>query len=185
MRIPKGQQELLLALIYSLHAGGGGRTGSGRRPVREEKRDLAERGSPEPRRNSRWRDRRGSGGQPPPPPRIPIEKDLKEGGGYVTLPKPLALKYANADRTWGWQWVFPAHRQYEDSNTGHRHRHHVDETTLQRAVKEASRLAARSLAGALGLLPFYEPIDTSYISNIYIMHETGGPDCEVYWLRLG
>jgi hypothetical protein len=46
---------------------------------------------------------------------------LKEDGGYVTLPKALARKYANADRTWGWQWVFPAHRQYEDSNTGHRH----------------------------------------------------------------
>ena len=73
--------------------------------------------------------------------RAQFEKDLKEGGGYVTLPKALALKYANADRTWGWQWVFPAHRQYEDSNTGHRHRHHVDETTLQRAVKEAARLA--------------------------------------------
>jgi hypothetical protein len=56
--------------------------------------------------------------------------DLKEGGGYVTLPKALALNEANAYRTWGWQWVFPAHRQYEDSNTGHRHRHHLDETTM-------------------------------------------------------
>ncbi len=73
--------------------------------------------------------------------RVQFEKDLKEDGGYVTLPKALALKYANANRTWGWQWVFPAHRQYEDSKTGRRHRHHLDETTLQRAVKEAARLA--------------------------------------------
>ncbi len=73
--------------------------------------------------------------------RVQFEKDLMEGGGYVTLPKALALKYANADRAWGWHWVFPAHRQYEDSKTGRRHRHHLDETTLQRAVKEAARLA--------------------------------------------
>jgi integron integrase len=73
--------------------------------------------------------------------RVQFGKDLKEGGGYVTLPKALALKYANADRAWGWQWVFPAHRQYEDSKTGRRHRHHLDETTVQRAVKEAARLA--------------------------------------------
>jgi integron integrase len=68
--------------------------------------------------------------------RAQFEKDLKEGGGYVTLPKALALKYANADRTWGWQWVFPAHRQYLDSKTGRRYRHHLDETTLQRAVRK-------------------------------------------------
>jgi integron integrase len=73
--------------------------------------------------------------------RVQFEKDLKEGGGYVRLPKALAQKYANADRAWGWQWVFPAHRQYVDSNTGRRHRHHLEESSLQRAVKEAARLA--------------------------------------------
>lgn len=72
---------------------------------------------------------------------VQFEKDLKEGGGYVTLPNALALKYANADRTWGWQWVFPAHRQYEDPKTGRRHRYHLDESSLQRAVKEAAGLA--------------------------------------------
>lgn len=73
--------------------------------------------------------------------RARFEKDLKEGGGYVTLPKALALKYANADRAWGWQWVFPAHRQYVDPKTGRRHRNHLDESSLQRAVKEAAGLA--------------------------------------------
>ncbi len=73
--------------------------------------------------------------------RAKFEKDLKGGGGYVRLPKALNRKYPNADRAWGWQWVFPAHRQYEDSATGLRHRHHLDETVLQRAVKEAAALA--------------------------------------------
>jgi integron integrase len=73
--------------------------------------------------------------------RVRFEKDLKEGGGYVTLPKALRRKHANADRAWGWQWVFPAHRPYLDPVTGLRHRHHLDETVLQRAVKEAASLA--------------------------------------------
>lgn len=72
--------------------------------------------------------------------RVLFEKDLKEGGGYVKLPKALGRKYSNADRAWGWQWIFPAHRPYQDSETGLRYRHHLDETVLQRAVKEASAL---------------------------------------------
>lgn len=46
--------------------------------------------------------------------RVRFEKDLKGGWGYVRLPKALTRKYPNADRAWGWQWVFPAHRHYLD-----------------------------------------------------------------------
>jgi integron integrase len=73
--------------------------------------------------------------------RVRFEKDLKEGGGYVRLPKALTRKYPNADRAWGWQWVFPAHRHYLDPESGIRCRHHLDESVLQRAVKEAATLA--------------------------------------------
>jgi integron integrase len=72
--------------------------------------------------------------------RVQSEKDLMEGGGYVRLPKALTRKYPNADRAWGWQWVFPAHRHYLDSESGIRCRHHLDESVLQRAVKEAAAL---------------------------------------------
>jgi integron integrase len=73
--------------------------------------------------------------------RVHFEKDLKEGGGYVRLPKALGRKYPNADHAWGWQWVFPAHRYYLDPESGIRCRHHLDESVLQRAVKEAASLA--------------------------------------------
>lgn len=69
------------------------------------------------------------------------EKDLKRGEGYVKLPKALDRKFVNVNRSWGWQWVFPAHRQYVDPETGRRFRHHLDESVLQRAVKEAAALA--------------------------------------------
>jgi integron integrase len=69
------------------------------------------------------------------------EKDLSESGGYVKLPGELDRKYPGADRQWPWQWVFPAARQYNDSATGCLYRHHLHETVLQRAVKEAATRA--------------------------------------------
>jgi len=57
----------------------------------------------------------------------------------VELPEALALKYPKAGREWGRQWIFPATRIYKDQITGERHRHHLDESVLQRAVKEAVR----------------------------------------------
>jgi len=65
------------------------------------------------------------------------ERDLVAGAGYVALPHALARKYPRASRDWPWQWVFPATRIYTDCHTGQRHRHHLHETVLQRAVKRA------------------------------------------------
>ncbi len=69
------------------------------------------------------------------------EKDLKGRGGYVRLPGELARKYVGADREWLWQWVFPAARQFRDAETNRLYRHHLHETVLQRAVKEAAARA--------------------------------------------
>jgi integron integrase len=72
--------------------------------------------------------------------------DLAAGRGAVALPGALRLKYPRAAFEWGWQWVFPATRFYVDRGTGERRRHHLHETVLQRAVKEASRAAGLSRA---------------------------------------
>ena len=69
------------------------------------------------------------------------ERDLTHGAGWVELPWALARKYPNAGREWGWQWVFPATRIYVDPATGQRRRHHLHESVLQRAVKEAVQRA--------------------------------------------
>ena len=42
-----------------------------------------------------------------------------------------------ATREWGWQWVFPATSHDTDGVTGDRRRHHLHESVLQRAFKEA------------------------------------------------
>jgi integrase len=40
--------------------------------------------------------------------------DLRQGRGDVELPYALARKYPNADREWGWQYVFPASQYSTD-----------------------------------------------------------------------
>ena len=67
------------------------------------------------------------------------EADLQAGRGRVPLPYALARKYPNADREWGWQWVFPATTHYLHRKTGIRHRHHLHESVIQKAVREAAR----------------------------------------------
>ena len=67
------------------------------------------------------------------------QADLRRGAGWVELPGALLRKYPNAGREWGWQWVFPATRFYVDRLTGQRRRHHLHESVLQRAVKDAVR----------------------------------------------
>jgi len=73
--------------------------------------------------------------------RRPHTRDLSRGLGRVPLPDALARKYPGADRQWAWQWVFPASSHYVDPQTGVRHRHHLHESVVQRAVKEAVRRA--------------------------------------------
>ncbi len=69
------------------------------------------------------------------------EADLAAGHGGVALPGAFARKSPSASRDWAWQWVFPATRLYSDERTGERRRHHLHETVVQRAVKEAARAA--------------------------------------------
>ncbi len=65
------------------------------------------------------------------------QEDLAAGAGWVELPMALARKYPHAGREWVWQWIFPATRTYSDRGTGQRRRHHLHESVLQRAVKQA------------------------------------------------
>jgi len=69
------------------------------------------------------------------------EKDLTEGWGRVQMPNALDRKYPNAPADWRWQWVFPQENRWKNIKTGEQGRHHIHETILQRAVKEAVRKA--------------------------------------------
>lgn len=65
------------------------------------------------------------------------QRDLREGAGRVALPYALARKYPNADREWGWQWAFPAPTRYFDKEARIERRHHLHETAVQKAMRQA------------------------------------------------
>ena len=72
------------------------------------------------------------------------ERDLEAGFGEVHLPHALAVKYPNAGKAWGWQYVFPAaSRAIDPRSEGVERRHHVFPESVQRAVREgAQRMGA-------------------------------------------
>lgn len=69
-------------------------------------------------------------------------QDLSHGRGRVYLPFALSTKYPNANRAWGWQYVFPATKLSVDPRSKETRRHHVQEKNLQNAVKIAVQRAA-------------------------------------------
>lgn len=64
-------------------------------------------------------------------------RDLGDGAGRVALPTALDRKAPAWATELAWQWVFPASRRYRDPASGQERRHHVHETAVQRAVREA------------------------------------------------
>lgn len=67
------------------------------------------------------------------------EQAMRDGFGGVELPEALARKYPRAPLEWGWQYVFPAAKPSIDPRSGARRRHHVDRSSIQRAVRKAMR----------------------------------------------
>jgi len=71
------------------------------------------------------------------------EEDLEAGFGTVYLPTALERKFPSAAKEWCWQYVFPSSRISTDPRSGapdkepKRRRHHVEESSLQSAVKKA------------------------------------------------
>ncbi|WP_297575931.1 integron integrase [uncultured Deefgea sp.] len=69
------------------------------------------------------------------------EADLAAGMADVFLPDALAIKYPNAAKEWGWQYVFATTGYVQDPRSGAVRRHHQDEKLLQRAMKRAVNAA--------------------------------------------
>lgn len=67
--------------------------------------------------------------------------DLAKGYGEVFLPNAMGRKYPRAAQHWGWQYVFPSQSLSRDPRSGKTRRHHIDPSTLRKAIKKAVRLA--------------------------------------------
>lgn len=68
-------------------------------------------------------------------------EDLANGRGEVELPNALDRKYPSAPFEWGWQYVFPAGGFSTDPRSGKVRRHHVYETSVQKAIRHAAKTA--------------------------------------------
>lgn len=66
-----------------------------------------------------------------------FESDRKSGAEGVALPNGLRNKYKNAPISWEWFWLFPAEKPSRDPVTGIIRRHHLHESGVQKAVKNA------------------------------------------------
>jgi integron integrase len=66
------------------------------------------------------------------------DKDLAEGGGSVFLWPALERKYPKASKEWIWQYVFPSEQLSADPRSKKVRRHHLHESLLQKAVKDAA-----------------------------------------------
>jgi integron integrase len=69
------------------------------------------------------------------------KRAVERGFAGVELPYALARKYPTAQRELGWQYVFPAEHVARDPRSGAVRRHHVHESSVQRAIKAAARRA--------------------------------------------
>jgi integron integrase len=69
------------------------------------------------------------------------DDDLTAGFGEVLLPVALARKMGAAAKSFSWQYVFPATRLAFDYRTAKTRRHHIHETSLQKAIRNAAKKA--------------------------------------------
>lgn len=69
------------------------------------------------------------------------QRDMAMGFGYVSLPGALQLKFADANRSFKWQYVFPSELLSKDPISGLTGRHHIDGSQIQRAIKNATQMA--------------------------------------------
>jgi len=60
----------------------------------------------------------------------------------VWLPFALQKKYPSAEKEFGWHYLFPSFKLSQDPHDNNKVcRHHIDESTLQKTIKKAAKLA--------------------------------------------
>ena len=80
--------------------------------------------------------------------RVIHDSDLRTGLGEVHLPNALERKYPNAVKAWIWQYAFPSRVMSVDPRSGKKRRHHISPEQVQRAVKNAIKLAGIGKQGS-------------------------------------
>ncbi|TPH14448.1 integron integrase [Litorilituus lipolyticus] len=68
------------------------------------------------------------------------EQDIRNAYYHgVYLPNALTRKYPSAAKSFGWHYLFPSSRLSNKPQTEYLSRHHIDETSLRKAVQKAAK----------------------------------------------
>ncbi len=67
------------------------------------------------------------------------DADINQGHGGVYMPEELVKKYGKSDKQWVWQYVFPSYKLSVDPVSTAIRRHHINESTTQKCVRNTSR----------------------------------------------
>lgn len=70
-----------------------------------------------------------------------FEQDLAAGVAGVQMPDALAVKFPNASKEWGWQWLFVSASLSVDPVSGAVQRHHLDDSVAQKLVRRTAQRA--------------------------------------------
>lgn len=71
-----------------------------------------------------------------------LEEDLdNKAYAGVWMPNALATKYKQANKSLNWQYLFPSSRLSLDPESSLVRRHHIDESSINKAIKKAGKLA--------------------------------------------
>jgi integron integrase len=92
-------------------------------------------------------------------------QDLEKGYGSVYLPFALERKYVRAKYEWIWQFVFPSGSISKDPRSSEVRRHHLHESGLQKALKQAVRQAG--VQKKVGCHTFRHSFATHLLQNGY------------------
>ena len=93
------------------------------------------------------------------------DHDLQQGNGSVYLPYALERKYPRASKQLGWQYVFPAGEVSIDPRSRTLRRHHLNPSTIQKAVKKAVQISG--IHKPIGCHTFRHSFATRLLENGY------------------